>query len=152
MPPHRTTVRPLERADEPRWRELYAGYRAFYGLAESAVALDTVWAWLLDPAQVLECLVVVDDRGVVVGLAHFRDVPRPSAGAVGGYLDDLFVDPSSRGSGAVDALLAELRAIGARRHWSDIRWITAETNYRARAVYDRQATKTPFLTYSMALD
>ena len=32
-----------------------------------------------------------------------------------------------------------------------IRWITAEDNYRGRAVYDRVAVKTKWLTYEIKL-
>ncbi|MFD0329537.1 GNAT family N-acetyltransferase [Streptacidiphilus monticola] len=68
-----------------------------------------------------------------------------------GFLDDLFVDPAHRGSGAVDALFAELRRIGEQQGWPTLAWRTAENNYRARSVYDRYATTTGFLTYSMSL-
>lgn len=36
-----------------------------------------------------------------------------------------------------------------RRGWSVVRWITAEDNYRARAMYDGVATKTAWATYDM---
>jgi hypothetical protein len=32
-----------------------------------------------------------------------------------------------------------------------IRWITADDNYRARAVYDRVATRTKWVTYDLKL-
>lgn len=69
--------------------------------------------------------------------------------SVGGFLDDLFVDPSARGEGSVEALLAALRTIGVERGWTVIRWITADDNYRARAKYDQQARRTPWITYDM---
>jgi ribosomal protein S18 acetylase RimI-like enzyme len=71
--------------------------------------------------------------------------------STGGFLDDLFVDPHLRGSGAADALIAALRDIGAARGWTVIRWITAEDNYRARGVYDRVAMRTPWVTYDIKL-
>lgn len=45
-------------------------------------------------------------------------------------MDDLFVAPGARGTGAVDVLIEAVRAVGAGRGWSVIRWITAENNYR----------------------
>jgi GNAT superfamily N-acetyltransferase len=85
---------------------------------------------------------------VPVGLAHFRAYDSPMRGT-SGFLDDLFVDPARRGSGAADTLLAALARVAAEEGWATVRWNTAEDNYRARAVYDRHAGRTVFLTYSM---
>ena len=86
------------------------------------------------------------------GIAHFRPFARPLAASTGCYLDDLFVDPQARGSGAVDALLTELRRVALARGWSVVRWITADDNHRARSVYDRYAERTMWITYDMATD
>jgi hypothetical protein len=32
-----------------------------------------------------------------------------------------------------------------------VRWITAEDNYRGRGVYDKLATRTPWVTYDIKL-
>ena len=145
-------VRPVEPADHDRWFELYRGYTRFYEVEHTDEMTERVWGWLQDPGQDLEGYVVLDDAGRVVGLAHMRPFVRPLHAATAGYLDDLFVDPAARGTGAVDALLDFLRSLAAERGWSTVRWITSETNYRARAVYDRQASRTPYLTYDMAPD
>ena len=47
------------------------------------------------------------------------------------------------------ALMSALAREAHRRDWSVVRWITAEDNYRARALYDRVAVKTAWLTYDM---
>lgn len=39
------TVRMVEPGDESAWAELYAGYRAFYRLADDASAVATTWQW-----------------------------------------------------------------------------------------------------------
>jgi GNAT superfamily N-acetyltransferase len=65
------------------------------------------------------------------------------------YLDDLFVDPDHRGSGAVGALFDALNRLATERDWAIIRWTTADDNYRARTVYDRLATRTTWITYDM---
>ncbi len=87
----------------------------------------------------------------MVGLTHFRGFARPLAAATGGFLDDLFVDPAARGSGAAAALIEAVKAEGLRRGWTVIRWITAENNYRARSLYDRMAAKTVWTTYDIKL-
>ncbi|MGF1431374.1 N-acetyltransferase family protein [Kitasatospora sp. LaBMicrA B282] len=144
------TVRPAAPADFPIWRRLFGGYGEFYHVEITDEHAELVWGWIHDPGHEVECVLVVDPAGTPVGLAHFRPFARPLRGAVAGFLDDLFVAPAHRGSGAVDALFVELRRIAAERGWNTVRWITAEDNYRARATYDRVATRIPFLTYDMA--
>ena len=137
-------------ADFSRWRELYRGYAEFYEVAQTDEQAARVWSWLHDPAREQRGLVVRDAKGFPVGLAHYRPFPRPLRASTGGFLDDLFVDPAQRGSGAVDALLAKLRDIARNEGWDVIRWITADDNYRARAKYDAVATRTAWITYDMA--
>jgi GNAT superfamily N-acetyltransferase len=86
-----------------------------------------------------------------VGLAHVRAFARPLSASTGGFLDDLFVDPAARGSGAAQALIGAVAEEGRRRGWSVVRWITARDNARARAVYDRLAAETPWVTYDLKL-
>ena len=142
------TITPALPEDRPRWRELYEGYSAFYSRELAEADYDRVWGWIHDPARGTRCLIARDSVGVPIGLAHYRAYDSPQRGT-SGFLDDLFVDPARRGSGAADALLAALARIAAEEGWATVRWNTAEDNYRARSVYDRHATKTVFLTYSM---
>ena len=145
------TVRPIAAADRARWGELYAGYAAFYRVEQTEAMRERVWGWLMDAAHETEGLVALDDASRIVGIAHFRAFARPLAAATGGFLDDLFVDPAARGSGAARALIEAVGAIGRERGWTVFRWITADDNYRARTLYDRVATRTPWITYDMKL-
>ena len=142
------TITPARLQDEARWRELYAGYAAFYSVPFAEADYARVWSWIHDPARETRCLLARDADGRPVGLAHYRAFDAPLRGT-SCFLDDLYVDPAARGGGAADALLTELRRIAAEQGWAQIRWNTAEDNYRARAVYDRHAQKTVFLTYGM---
>jgi ribosomal protein S18 acetylase RimI-like enzyme len=144
-------VRPLREDDRPDWERLYEGYAAFYKVTQTPKMRHTVWSWIMDPSKEVEGLAAVDDVGTLLGLAHFRPFARPLSATVGGFLDDLFVDPRARGLGVADALLNRLKEEGLRREWSVIRWITAEDNYRARAVYDRLAERTKWVTYDIKL-
>ncbi len=143
-------MRPPRDGDFDRWRALYREYAEFYQVAQTEDATTQVWAWIRDPRHEMACLLVEDDGGRVVGLAHYRPFARPLAASTGCFLDDLFVDPGRRGAGAADALLAALRDLAAGRGWTVVRWITAETNYRGRSVYDRHATRTDWVTYDMS--
>jgi GNAT superfamily N-acetyltransferase len=138
--------------DYADWRRLYGGYAAFYKSAMDDAIAGRVWDWLLDPQHPLEALLARTAGGRVVGLAHFRAMPRPLTGSMAGFLDDLFVDPDWRGRRVADRLIAAIAALGRQRRWTRLRWITADDNYRGRAVYDRLAKRTMWITYEMNLD
>jgi GNAT superfamily N-acetyltransferase len=142
-------VRDIRSEDEPRWRELFEGYRAFYRLPADAAAVARTWEWVSSGAHGLSGLVAVrDDR--VVGIAHLRLYARPSAGRLGMFLDDLFTAPEARGSGVATALLRETAERAARADADVIRWTTATDNAAARGVYDRVGRLLPFVMYEMS--
>ncbi|SDI86293.1 Acetyltransferase (GNAT) family protein [Frankineae bacterium MT45] len=144
-------VTDLRPSDRDRWQQLYTGYCDFYEVPAYPAKLDRVWGWLHDPANEVNGVVVRESADAPpAGLAHFRAFARPLHGAIGCYLDDLFVAPEARGSGAVEALLAELRRRAREQGWDVIRWITSDTNVRARTAYDRVATASNFITYNMS--
>jgi GNAT superfamily N-acetyltransferase len=144
------SIRPVREGDFDQWRALYRGYADFYRVKQTEEAARLVWSWIHDPDHEVEGLVAEAADGRLVGLAHFRPFARPLSATVGGWLDDLFVDPAERGSGVADLLLGALRGIGAERGWSVVRWITADDNHRARSKYDQVATRTMWVTYDMA--
>lgn len=143
-------IRSLQDGDRAGWERLYAGYADFYKVAQTPEMRATVWDWLTDPAHSSEALVAAEG-GRLLGLAHFRPFARPLSASTGGFLDDLFVDPAARGSGAAEALLRAVAEVGRGRGWTVIRWITAEDNYRARGLYDRIGEKTKWATYDIRL-
>jgi len=145
------TIRPIKDHDRTDWERLYQGYAEFYEVEQTAEMRARVWSWLHDPLSEVEGLVCEDALGNVIGLTHFRRFSRPLAAAAGCFLDDLFVAPEARGSGAADALIGAVREIAEKRGWSLVRWITAEDNYRGRGVYDRVATRTKWVTYDIKL-
>lgn len=131
------------------WNVLYAAYAEYYKVEQDQAMRDRTWGWIMEGR--ITCLMVLNEEGRPVGFAHIREFLRPLSSTVGGYLDDLFVDPSQRGGGAVDQLFDAARALGRKKNWSLIRWITRDDNYRARSVYDRLATRTNWVTYDLAL-
>ena len=141
-------VRP-EDSHRPAWERLYTGYAEFYGVEQTPDMRERVWGWLHDESEELEGLLALDAADEPVGLAHFREFSRPLSATKGGFLDDLFVAPQARGSGAAPALLRALVEEARLRGWSVVRWITAEDNYRARGVYDKVARRTAWVTYDL---
>jgi len=147
-----TIVKPLQAQDRAEWQRLYHGYAVFYKTVMTNEILDTVWGWIQDEGNPFFGLLARDANGRAVGLAHCRQMPSPLRGALVGFLDDLFVDPDARGQGVVEALYQALNDLGREQGWPFIRWITAENNYRGRAVYDRLAEKTHWITYQKAVE
>lgn len=139
--------------DKAEWRVLFDGYADFYGVPMDDATADKVWGWLLDPDHVLEGMVARDGNGNIVGLAHIRACPRPLGGCDIGFLDDMYVLPEARGSGAADALLEGLRTLATERGWPALRWITQHFNERGRAFYDRYTSgPSDFIMYQWKLD
>lgn len=134
-------------AHRSEWERLYSGYAAYYKVDQTAEMRERTWGWIMEGR--ITCLMALDADGRPVGIAHIREFLRPLMSSVGGYLDDLFVDPNLRGGGIVDQLFAAARELGKARGWSVIRWITRDDNYRARAVYDKVATRTNWITYDL---
>jgi GNAT superfamily N-acetyltransferase len=145
------TIRLPQASDRAAWDTLYQGYARFYQVEQTAEMRDRVWGWLFDAAHECQCLMAFDATGKAIGLAHFRAFARPLSASTGGFLDDLFVDPEARGSKAGTQLIEAIKAYGAQRNWSVIRWITADNNYRARTAYDKIATRTAWITYDIKL-
>lgn len=144
------TIRPVAPTDKPGWEKLYKGYAAFYKVEQTQAMRDTVWGWLHDPAHEVNGFVAEMD-GKLVGLTHYRPFFSPLSANVKGFLDDLFVAPDTRGTGAAQALIEAVSTEGRAKGWAVIRWITADDNYRARGVYDRVATRTGWVTYDIKL-
>ncbi|MBB2893206.1 GNAT family N-acetyltransferase [Flexivirga oryzae] len=144
-------VRPVDAADEARWRELFRGYRDFYRLPDSDEVVSRVWGWLMDPEHECQGLVAETADGLIA-IGDYRRFARPSTGTVGLWLDDLFTDPAARGNGAGRAIIARLTDIAASEGLSVVRWITADDNQQAQALYDQVAARTRWVTYDATPD
>jgi GNAT superfamily N-acetyltransferase len=147
--PSRWRARAARESDRTAWEELFAGYCDFYERPSSAAQRQRVWSWI--EAGTIHCLVAVPAAGDgrAVGLAHVRPCPSPLRGGLTGHLDDLFVRPAARGTGAFEALFGAIRELAAAEDWANVRWITAADNARAQAAYDRLAARTEWVTYQL---
>jgi GNAT superfamily N-acetyltransferase len=145
-------VTALVRADRADWEMLYHGYADFYEVPMDERILETVWSWIHDDSNPFFGLIAKDEEGRALGLMHCRQMPSPLRGALVGFLDDLFVRPEARGQGVVGALYDALNQLGKEQGWPFIRWITAENNYRGRAVYDKLSEKPHWITYQKPVE
>lgn len=145
------SIRPIALNDYKSWCKLYSGYADFYEVKQTPEMRDKTWAWLIDSYVEVNGLVAIDENGILLGLAHYRPFSRPLSATIGGFLDDLYVDPSARENGIGSLLINAVAEIGRKQHWSVIRWITAEDNKTARLTYDKLALQTKWVTYDIKL-
>jgi ribosomal protein S18 acetylase RimI-like enzyme len=147
-------VRTVGEDEYEPWSTLFRGYCDFYAWPTSDEHQRQIWSWIHVEKRV-EALVAIEiddignEIGVPRGLAHLREWVRPLRGVIAGYLDDLYVDPSWRGLGAVEALFDEMNRLALQRNWAVVRWTTAVDNSRAQGAYDKVATRTSWVTYDM---
>jgi ribosomal protein S18 acetylase RimI-like enzyme len=144
-------VRDVSADDEEAWRPLWEGYCAFYETAVPPEVTATTWERLLDPDWPLEGLVAEQD-GEVVGFVNCVLHPSTWATADSCYLEDLFVSPSVRGSGAGRALIEAVVERARARGLDKVYWHTRESNARARALYDAFTEKDDFVRYVVQWD
>lgn len=143
-------VRAIDVHDEPHWRELWAGYLAFYENSDLDPKItDHTWAMLSGIREDAFGYVAHMD-GTMVGIVHcvvhantWLDMPVC-------YLEDLFVGVNARGNGAGRALIEAVYDHARTEGWPQVYWRTAESN-PARALYDKVADKIDFVTYVKTL-
>ena len=144
-------IRHISESDYESWSALYSSYAEFYNVTQTKEMRDRVWAWLHDLNHEVNGFIAVSDDEVAMGFIHYRSFSRPLSATTGGFIDDLFVQPSARGMGIAKLLINSVTNVGKHHGWSVIRWITAEDNLTARQTYDKVAKQTSWLTYDIKL-
>lgn len=141
------TIRPLERGDGPRWRELWCAYLAFYKTTRPDEVYDTYFERLLgdDPRDYNG--LVAEVGGQVEGLTHYLFHRHGQFIEDTCYLQDLFVAPGVRGLGVGRALIEGVYAAADAAGACQVYWLTQEDNTQARKLYDQVGILTPFIKY-----
>jgi ribosomal protein S18 acetylase RimI-like enzyme len=147
----------IERVTERDLDDLLAlmrGYCDFYEASPSDEQLLTLArALLADPQRDGVQLLARDDGGAAVGFATvYWSWATTSAERIG-VMNDLFVAPEGRGSGAAEALIQACRAECAAHGAGKLTWQTAGDNARAQKVYDRVgAQREQWIDYWLPVD
>lgn len=143
-----TATRNLEARDKARWLVLFRDYIAFYRTSVTDDVIEAVWQQLLSATSDTHVgIVAVDSQDHPIGLAHILFHRSTWSLAPDCYLEDLFVAGAERGSGAGRALIEAIYAVADRRGARRTYWVTEETNWRARALYDQVATRAGYVQY-----
>lgn len=149
-----TVIRPIERSDHEAWLPLWEGYNAFYGRAgptalPEAITMST-WERFFSATEPVHAI-VAEQRGQVVGLAHYlfhrsttrlRDVC---------YLQDLYTVEHLRGKGIGRQLILAVYEAARIAGSSRVYWQTRASNAAGRALYDKVARHDGFIVYAHEL-
>jgi len=141
-------IRNLEHKDKDNWAKLYNGYANFYKIPMNTGILDTLWDWIHDKSHIVNAL-CFELEGNIVGIAHYRTMPRPIKGQYIGFLDDLFVEPEFRGQKIAQKMISHLKSLSKDNNWDGIRWITHSSNKTGKILYDKIANNTGFELYEL---
>jgi GNAT superfamily N-acetyltransferase len=139
-------------ADLPELLPLLRGYCDFYEVSPSDDALRALArALIADPARDGVQL-LARDAGVAVGFATIYWSWATTIAARIGVMNDLFVAPAARGTGAAEQLILACAEECKEHGAAELTWQTAPDNERAQRVYDRiGAKRSQWLDYSLSI-
>ena len=140
------TIRPVKPGDRAAWEPLWQGYLTFYKSTLASDITDATWRRFFDPLERLGAFVAERD-GQLIGIAHYLLHRSTWAPLCYCYLEDLFVEPSVRGSGAGRALIGAVETAAREAGASRLYWMTHETNERAQKLYNKVAERPGFVQY-----
>ncbi|HKG67220.1 MAG TPA: GNAT family N-acetyltransferase [Solirubrobacteraceae bacterium] len=146
-----TAVSTVGEADLGELLPLVRGYADFYEVSPSDEALMQLSRTLIaDPEREGMQFLARDGEGRAIGFATVYWLWSTTSATRIGLMNDLYVAPEGRGSGAAEALIERCRAACCERGASKLTWQTAKDNARAQAVYDRiGGERQEWLDYSL---
>jgi len=128
-------IRPASAADTPVIARLIRRLAEYERLTHEVVLdEERLRDHLFGPRRYAEVL-LVEDRGAVVGFALFFHNFSTFRGEPGIYLEDLFVEPEHRGRGYGKALLRELARLAVERGCGRLEWAVLNWNESAINFY-----------------
>ncbi|CAN2181985.1 WecD Histone acetyltransferase HPA2 and related acetyltransferases [Candidatus Nanopelagicaceae bacterium] len=144
-------VRPAQASDKERWLVLWQGYLDFYKTVLAPEQTERTWNRILDPEFNMKCAVAELD-GAVVGFTTYNLQNSTWSPHGHCYLEDLFVDPEVRGSGAGRALIEFVKVFALENSCSRLYWNTDEDNEVARKLYDTYVLESGKRQYRVPLN
>ncbi|GLQ34818.1 GCN5 family N-acetyltransferase [Amylibacter marinus] len=141
-------IRAVDAGMAPDWRRLWRHYLEFYNTEKPPEIYDAAWARIIAPDSGMHsALAFHDDQAVGLVNYLYHDTFWSVEPRI--YLNDLFVDPNVRGTGAGRALIEYVEAECRKEGAECLYWLTAEDNMTARRLYDKVSRLTPFIKYEI---
>jgi GNAT superfamily N-acetyltransferase len=158
-------VRFAARGDYAQWLPLWEGYNRFYGRSDATALPEEItrmtWSRFFDAYEPMRALVAEDmtpeniipeNKGRLVGLAHYLFHRSTITIEPTCYLQDLFTAEAARGKGVgrklIEAVYEQARLAGV----VNVYWRTHGSNATARRLYDSVAQDSGFVVYKRRLD
>ena len=144
-------IRPITKDDRDEWQPLWRAYLEFYETSVGAEVYDTSFARLLKEDDHEFNGMIAHRDGVAIGIVHYlfhRHMWRIENVC---YLQDLYVSPQARGTGAGRALIEAVYKAADAKGCPSVYWLTQDFNHTARQLYDRIAANAPFTLYRRVL-
>ena len=130
-------VRPARKADASLIHGFVLELAAYEKLSHAVTATEADTAALLFGPQARAFCDIVELDGAPVGFCLWFYTVSTFAGRAGIWVEDLYVTPSARGSGAGRALLANLARRCVREDLKRLDWAVLDWNAPAIGFYDR---------------
>lgn len=143
-------IAPIGPDDRADWLTLWEGYLAFYEATLSPEQTALTFDRLVADDTIHGAIARADD-GSALGIVHWLTHPATWSAGEYCYLEDLYVAPDARGTGAGRALIGHVTDWAKDAGCAKVYWLTQNTNATARALYDRVASDTGFVHYQIAL-
>ncbi len=143
-------IRAAEANDEAGWRDLFAQYCKFYRSSVAEDVIATTWSRIIDRSHAVSALLAVQDDEVI-GICNYHFHFSTWTDKSYCYLEDLFVDPTSRGSGVAKQLILACEQAAKEKGAVRLYWHTQEYNAAARSLYDTIVPRSSFIVYRKAL-
>lgn len=146
-------IHDIEAGDWPEWHRMWMANCAHFGASLPAAQDRELWRRIMDAGHPVRALVARRGgaREAAAGFANYVVHPHTFSDRLVCYLEDLWVEPSARGSGVGRALIEALIARGRNHAWRRIYWHTEADNAAARSLYDRIARRTAYVRYDIVL-
>jgi GNAT superfamily N-acetyltransferase len=141
-------IRDARAEDRAAWEKLWRAYIDFYESAVTPEITDATWNRFLDAGEPMFCLVAEDDQtheliGFVNCVLHRGTWSIPDFC----YLEDLFTAQAARKRGVGRALIEAVYKRADDLKCARVYWLTHETNYAGRSLYDKVARNLGFIQY-----
>lgn len=141
------SIHTLTAVDFEDWEPLWQGYLRFYETVLDDELTRLTFERLTSAGYPMHGFLARDEAGRAIGIVNWVTHPATWTRNDYCYLEDLFVIPDVRGSGAGRMLIEAVYAAAAELGCANVYWLTHETNTEARKLYDRISQRSGFIHY-----
>lgn len=139
-------VTPVKQEDYEQWLPYWKGYQEFYKVQLADDVTATTWQRFFDEDVPVYCAVAREGE-TILGFAHY--LFHDSTWGINNYcyLEDLFVNPATRGKHIGKKLIEYVKEKAIEKNSDRLYWHTQETNKTAQRLYDWVADKPGIIEY-----